>query len=678
MVLDNTNLPIAGVSMRIEGTTMMTQTDAQGQFILSGAPVGYVKLIADGSTAQRPGTWPMLEYAVFTISGQNNTLEMPVYLLPIDVRRGIQVSETQGGTLTLPELPGFSLTVDPGSAIFPGGSRTGTISVTLVHADKVPMAPGFGQQPKFIVTIQPTGVLLVKPAPITYPNVDGLAPGEVTELYSFDHDLGQFVSIGTGSVSEDGLIVRSDPGVGIIKSGWNCEGPPAPAGTAASCPECQRCDGAICAPDASLERAPCTSDSSPCTEDICVGGTCGHVPMQVEFGDNFYVDHDDATATATDSLLSGVAVYANDRAGDDVTWRISVTSLRARPVNYVWRVVGPENRTGPSGVTATAWTVSRINWKPGFYNIVCEVTFDNGCRISRTWGQQVGVRTNDYILVGTILGEPLPTAGVLPDTLSRFSCPAFCRINPFDIPECPGRNALIDARFNDPASESFVPERLADRLYVSYFGFQATSNTFPVPLALSQVRRFISTDTIAFGLDPLSNYRQVVHVQFKYLVRDGRIIGVPFYVGDVFSIDGQTPEPCKKRGGIYGVPGPMNARLELYPDQSGFSYSMQFRASAEAQASFALLNRRELPYVFFRFRFDATGGELKSRISLGPSITEDGADGKDYSSVPTFFLYRRSSYEGVYASELQAGFPLRENLYNFLLIARPIGSPTYP
>ena len=134
--------------------------------------------------------------------------------------------------LTLPEVPGFSLTVDAGSATFPDGSKSGVVSVTVVHVDKIPMVPNFGQQPRFVVTIQPAGVIFDPPVPISIPNVDGMAPGEVTEMYSFDHDLGQFVSIGTGTVSDDGLIVASDPGVGIIKGGWHCGGNPTSTGKA--------------------------------------------------------------------------------------------------------------------------------------------------------------------------------------------------------------------------------------------------------------------------------------------------------------------------------------------------------------------------------------------------------------------------------------------------------------
>lgn len=230
VVVDNMNLPIAGVTLRIDETSLSARSNAQGQFTIASVPVGYVKLIVDGTTTSRPGTWPTLDFVMYTLPGVDNTLGMPIYLLPLDVQRGIQVDERKGGKLTFPELPGFSLTVAPGSALFPNGSRAGTVSATMVHHDKMPMPPAFGQQPRFIVTIQPTGVHFDPPAKLTLPNLDGFLPGEVTEMFSFDHDLGQFVSIGTGSVSADGSIIESDPGVGIIKGGWHSAGNPNPTG----------------------------------------------------------------------------------------------------------------------------------------------------------------------------------------------------------------------------------------------------------------------------------------------------------------------------------------------------------------------------------------------------------------------------------------------------------------
>jgi Glucodextranase, domain B len=265
VVLDNSNVPIPGVTVRAVLTNLLNsnstiiqsvaavQTNEQGQFTIPQAPVGFVKLLVDGSTAQRPGTYPTLDYDMVTVAGQANTLAGPIFLLSLNEANKLCVTATTGGgTLTIPEAPGFSLTFGPGQVTFPGGSKEGCVSVTVVHGDKVPMTPGFGQQPRFIVTIQPAGAVFNPPAAITLPNVDGLRPREVTEMYSFDHDIGSFVAIGTGTVSDDGRVIRSNPGIGVLKAGWHCGGNPNVQGTAAHCAECYSCQQNQCQPDNNL------------------------------------------------------------------------------------------------------------------------------------------------------------------------------------------------------------------------------------------------------------------------------------------------------------------------------------------------------------------------------------------------------------------------------------------
>lgn len=300
VVLDNSNVPIPGVAIRAVLTNLLNSnsntvsaaaavtTDAQGQFTIASAPVGYVKLLVDGSTATRVGRYPSLDYDFVTIAGQKNVLGMPIYLLPINTANQLCVTPTTGGgTLTIPDAPGFSLTFAPGQVTFPGGSKTGCVSVTVVHSDKVPMVPGFGQQPRFIVTIQPAGAVFNPPAPITIPNVDGLAPRAVTEMYSFDHDIGSFVAIGTGRVSEDGQTIASAAGVGVLKAGWHCGGNPGAIGTAADCPICQWCQdergggrsGGSCVADSRQTGDSCFDRSNTCfvgatcSNGSCVGGT---------------------------------------------------------------------------------------------------------------------------------------------------------------------------------------------------------------------------------------------------------------------------------------------------------------------------------------------------------------------------------------------------------------------
>jgi hypothetical protein len=278
VVLDNASQPIAGATLRVLDTSLTAQTDEKGLFRISEAPVGTVKLIVDGSTVDRPGSWPDLEYVLTTVPGRDNTVNMPIYLLPLNLHNGVTVDETHGGTLTLPEIPGFALEIAPGSVIFPGGTRSGVVSVTVVHNDKVPMVPNFGQQPRLIVTIQPAGARFDPPARLTLPNVEGLAPGAVTEMYSFDHDLGHFVSIGPATVSEDGSVIASNPGVGVLKAGWHCGGNPSANGTPNACPICNVCNGSQCVPGCDLAASSLSADITRfgVTEKAKPGCNCGN------------------------------------------------------------------------------------------------------------------------------------------------------------------------------------------------------------------------------------------------------------------------------------------------------------------------------------------------------------------------------------------------------------------
>ncbi|MBC7927024.1 MAG: hypothetical protein H7039_15355 [Bryobacteraceae bacterium] len=140
------------------------------------------------------------------------------------------------------------------------------------------MAPGFGQQPRFIVTIQPVGTIFNPPAAIVIPNADGLPPGALTEMYSYDHDLAAFTAIGTATVSTDGSRIASDPGVGVIKAGWHCGGNPNQTGSAGTCPQCQKCEGSSCVPsDGSCDDGKfctsCAGGTSP-GADCCKAGSC--------------------------------------------------------------------------------------------------------------------------------------------------------------------------------------------------------------------------------------------------------------------------------------------------------------------------------------------------------------------------------------------------------------------
>ena len=245
VVLDNQDAPIPNVTIRVDETTRQAVTDDQGQFKITEVPVGPVHLLVEGSTTTREGEWPTLSYNIVTVPGVDNPLASPIYLVELDIETAKTVGD-EDVDLTLPDMPGFKLSVKAGSVTFPDGSKTGMLSITPVNANKVPMAPPNGMQPQLIVTIQPHGAQFDPPAELTLPNVDGHMPGAEVEMYSYDHDLEEFVTIGLGTVSKDGALIKSNSGVGVIKAGWHCGSQAGGSGccqggggSAPACGECQ-------------------------------------------------------------------------------------------------------------------------------------------------------------------------------------------------------------------------------------------------------------------------------------------------------------------------------------------------------------------------------------------------------------------------------------------------------
>ena len=78
---------------------------------------------------------------------------------------------------------------------------------------------------------------------MTFPNTQDLPPGSKAYIFSFDHDSGQWETIGTGTVSEDGTVIESDPGVGILAPGWHGAQPGTQPEIPQPDPEEEECDG---------------------------------------------------------------------------------------------------------------------------------------------------------------------------------------------------------------------------------------------------------------------------------------------------------------------------------------------------------------------------------------------------------------------------------------------------
>ncbi|MEO1082953.1 MAG: PKD domain-containing protein, partial [Acidobacteriota bacterium] len=112
-------------------------------------------------------------------------------------------------------------------------------------------------------TVQPPGTRFDPPARISIPNM-GDAPGAVVDIFSFDHDLGEFVPIGTATVSDDGTRVTSNRGSGVVKAGWHgCVPPPLDPTDICQPSSCKKCN-------AEGELEPLCEEAC----EVCDDGTC--------------------------------------------------------------------------------------------------------------------------------------------------------------------------------------------------------------------------------------------------------------------------------------------------------------------------------------------------------------------------------------------------------------------
>ena len=405
IVLDNANHPLVNVTASIQGTTLSAVTNADGRFTIANAPVGSIELFIDGSTSTDPEPYPFLEFPLVTVAGQDNHLSGPIFLPEIDSDNSKLVGGDEDVTLTMNGVPGVVFTVFAHSATFPDGTKVGKLSVSQVHADKVPMQPPNGTAPALFWTVQPPRVKFDPPMRVQIPNTNGLPPGTVTEIFCYNHDLEEFASSGTARVSEDGSVIISDPGSGVIVSGWGDAPPPAPP------------QGPVCN----------CSDPSPCISAQCVNGTCvkqsnvpaGQVCHKVEITAQIK-DHDqedpDYQASSATNLYGG----SSDKTSDFLKLKAEVDP-DVQATSFVWTVSG--DASAPyTPVNTQEWEVGQIQTTTGALNVHVEVTFSDGQTGSADKQFEVGLRTDDIEVVGWIneAGVSLNIPGVRSDVLAFF------------------------------------------------------------------------------------------------------------------------------------------------------------------------------------------------------------------------------------------------------------------
>ncbi len=227
LTAESVPMPIPGVSVALGSAFVLT--DAAGNFALLAPPVGPNMLFVDGRTGSVPeAQFPIVEVQINVAPAGPTRVPFTIYLPKLDTGNAITLPldgagfTTQDVRATTPRIPGLEVTVPAGTRIVgPDGNPVGQLVITPVPIDRSPMPFPAGVTFPLLFAINPGGAVPSQPLPITFPNAQAAPPGSQADLYYFDLTIGNWRTWGTGTTSDDGSRIVSDPGFGLPRLAWH-------------------------------------------------------------------------------------------------------------------------------------------------------------------------------------------------------------------------------------------------------------------------------------------------------------------------------------------------------------------------------------------------------------------------------------------------------------------------
>ncbi|MDE2148584.1 MAG: hypothetical protein KGJ55_01875, partial [Gammaproteobacteria bacterium] len=225
-------VPVVGATVTFVGSGQTATSDAQGFFTLSNLPAGDQVLSINSATAAAgPGGAAYANFHQQQVLEPHALNQPPrsIYLPRLAAASMTTVDPNQTTVVENPAL-GIKLVVPPHTAKGPGGGDfAGQLSISPVPRGFSPAPLPDTLDPGLLVTIQPVGVTFISPVPISFPNIDALAPGSEVDIWSLDPNTGGFTVVGTGRVTADGQRIETVSG-GVRAADWHAVLPPAAGG----------------------------------------------------------------------------------------------------------------------------------------------------------------------------------------------------------------------------------------------------------------------------------------------------------------------------------------------------------------------------------------------------------------------------------------------------------------
>ena len=271
------------------------------------------------------------------------------------------------------------------------------------------------------------------------------------------------------------------------------------------------------------------------------------------------IDQDEPTNTAWTALAELAPVYGGSEASTADNLRLTVVPSGGSVATVAWTYSGPGGGTWsspPTGPTATTWDLGDIlNPMPGEIEFKATITYTDGTRQCGKFKSEIGVRTDDVIVVGWIDPALVPLAPTIAvDSNILTAMPPTGVVT--NISHCTARIAwlsegLVSVPGPPPAIPSPTDPLLApkDRDYLLqwlfHFGQDNFAPTFGPPPSDFRTSNVIDQQKVQQFFVQTTKYKVFAQLQIRYLVD---LPGQRFKEPPIFlrwpTAVGETRNPC--------------------------------------------------------------------------------------------------------------------------------------
>jgi hypothetical protein len=276
------------------------------------------------------------------------------------------------------------------------------------------------------------------------------------------------------------------------------------------------------------------------------------------------VNQDDPAHAAVAVLPPGAALYggSEDSTSDALSLQAVITPAGSIVAAYTWTVTGPRANfytPPPSSPAANLWKVGRIKPSPGKLTFKVVADLVGGSKLEATRAIEVGIRTDDTIMVGWIdtdrvklpAGASSAVTALLPVNPAPPSSPQECS------------SFLLDLSNNNtrPHDISLTP---ADRNYVLYWMLRFAANRNPktaIPGGdfSDPTLSFTDENKVANFVNQTSSYKLFSRFQVKFRLAADDTFAVPPTVLHQQTAIGSGSSFCGVGPMAPGQAGPANA-----------------------------------------------------------------------------------------------------------------------